>query len=644
MTIIFLILVILFGVVESTTAQNLIIHPGTTVVNHGVLRLHEYDIPSSNNIIVNENGEFVLESGAVIKIPDTLLIKKYGWLLIHENAEVSTIITDTDSARIILYDSARYANLSASNPLLEVQRELKGNKGWRMLASPVATTWQNMLDDFITQGFTGSTYPEKQPNLLWFDETDGGTTLQGWRNPSDISQNIPGGLGVYHYTFNGVGISGSDPPEFYGDELPRTMKAGGYEYAFVSSIFNHNVTFTPRNLSEQPASPADTIFNDNNLADAGWNLIGNPTASNLDWDAQTGWVKTNIDNIIYMWEPEANNGNGEFLFWSADSSVSTLSNSQILPYRAYWVHANAANPLLTFSNDAKSLEGMRYGSLPEKKAMPARGISLSLKLIAGQQETKAFIRISYDGITGADPWDAYRLEPLSNTWLKLFTLSSPAHERPLVVNHLPPLDKNFVNIPLFVGGQVDGQSLGGIYTLQWQLPDDWPADWNISLHDHKLQKVISMFTHNQYTFSHAEVVIKSVVEEQPAMPQHIVKALTESNLLKSEMVIPPFSIIIHKGSIYDEVEYVGLKPKLMPNYPNPFSNSTTIRFSLPEAAQARIDIFDFRGILVTSPANAIFPAGLNEIRWQPYSKIPGVYIIRLISGETTETTKGVLIK
>jgi hypothetical protein len=643
MIITILILVFSVGVFESAIAQSLIVHPGTTVINHGLLRLQGYENPSSNNIIVNENGEFVLEAGTVIEIPDTLLVKKHGWLLISENAVVTTLITDTFTARIILEDSARYANLSTSEPYLEVKREITGNKGWRMLASPVATNWQDMSDAFITQGFTGSTYPEKQPNLLWFNETDGGSSLQGWRKPASITDDIPGGAGVYQYIFNGAEITGSDPPEFYGDELPLTMKTGGYEYAFSNSIFNHNVTFTPRSLPEQPGSPNDTIFNDNNLADAGWNLIGNPTASSLDWDVQTAWNKTNIDNVIYMWEPEANNGNGDFLFWSSDSSVSTLGNSKMLPYRAYWVHTNAANPALTFSNDAKTLEGMRYASLPSKKTIIVPGISLSLSLSAGEQETRAFIRISEDGITGPDPMDAYRLEPLSNTWLKLFTLSSPAHEQPLLVNHLPPLQENAVNIPLFVGGRVEGKSLNGKYILHWNLPDTWPADWNISLHDHTSQKVISMIMHNQHTFIHAEAFTKSIVEEQPAIPQHIVKAVKGDKFLKSEMELPPFSIIISKGSKYDEVEYVGLKPKLLPNYPNPFAENTTIRFSLPEASHASIDVFDFRGIHVASPADATFPAGLNEIQWQPCSKTPGIYIIRLISGETTETIKAILM-
>ncbi|MFZ4550145.1 MAG: T9SS type A sorting domain-containing protein, partial [Bacteroidales bacterium] len=36
------------------------------------------------------------------------------------------------------------------------------------------------------------------------------------------------------------------------------------------------------------------------LLTSGWNLVGNPYPSNIDWDAATGWTKTNSNNAIYV--------------------------------------------------------------------------------------------------------------------------------------------------------------------------------------------------------------------------------------------------------------------------------------------------------------------------------------------------------
>ncbi len=33
----------------------------------------------------------------------------------------------------------------------------------------------------------------------------------------------------------------------------------------------------------------------------GWNLIGNPYPSVIDWDAETGWNKENVENAVYVW-------------------------------------------------------------------------------------------------------------------------------------------------------------------------------------------------------------------------------------------------------------------------------------------------------------------------------------------------------
>ena len=50
-------------------------------------------------------------------------------------------------------------------------------------------------------------------------------------------------------------------------------------------------------------------------ADSGWNFIGNPFRASIDWDDEAQWTKTNVESSIYIWDPAANNGNGEYLTW-----------------------------------------------------------------------------------------------------------------------------------------------------------------------------------------------------------------------------------------------------------------------------------------------------------------------------------------
>src|SRR5450759_5790523 len=45
-----------------------------------------------------------------------------------------------------------------------------------------------------------------------------------------------------------------------------------------------------------------TMYNNNNTYTKGFNLVGNPYPSPIDWDAASGWIKTNIDNALYYFK------------------------------------------------------------------------------------------------------------------------------------------------------------------------------------------------------------------------------------------------------------------------------------------------------------------------------------------------------
>jgi len=77
--------------------------------------------------------------------------------------------------------------------------EITGSKGWRMISTPRGTNYFDFLGSFITQGIPNSSYPLKQPNFLWFDETDTLTTNMGWRSVNSLTDNIQPGRGYYFY-------------------------------------------------------------------------------------------------------------------------------------------------------------------------------------------------------------------------------------------------------------------------------------------------------------------------------------------------------------------------------------------------------------------------------------------------------------
>ncbi|HYV93796.1 MAG TPA: T9SS type A sorting domain-containing protein [Chitinophagales bacterium] len=75
------------------------------------------------------------------------------------------------------------------------------------------------------------------------------------------------------------------------------------------------------------------------------------------------------------------------------------------------------------------------------------------------------------------------------------------------------------------------------------------------------------------------------------------------------------------------------------NYPNPFSTSTTISFSLSQPQKVSLKIFDVNGRLVLTLADKIFAAGENEIVWTAKDENAGIYFLQLQSVEFSKTEK-----
>lgn len=97
------------------------------------------------------------------------------------------------------------------------------------------------------------------------------------------------------------------------------------------------------------------------------------------------------------------------------------------------------------------------------------------------------------------------------------------------------------------------------------------------------------------------------------------------------------------------VESVPAEFELFQNYPNPFNASTTIRFSIPEAAQVKLSIFNSTGEQVTTLTDSYLPAGVFEYHWTGQdiygsSVASGVYFCRLLSNSQSDVKRIVYMK
>jgi hypothetical protein len=73
------------------------------------------------------------------------------------------------------------------------------------------------------------------------------------------------------------------------------------------------------------------------------------------------------------------------------------------------------------------------------------------------------------------------------------------------------------------------------------------------------------------------------------------------------------------------------------NFPNPFTEITTINFMLPTSGQVDLLVFDIRGNLIATLLNEPRPRGKQQITWNACNSNgervkPGIYFYRIQSG------------
>jgi hypothetical protein len=87
--------------------------------------------------------------------------------------------------------------------------------------------------------------------------------------------------------------------------------------------------------------------------------------------------------------------------------------------------------------------------------------------------------------------------------------------------------------------------------------------------------------------------------------------------------------------------------KMLPNYPNPFRQATTIEYALPERQQVRLEIYDVMGRRVRVLVDGRQRAGFHRLQWRAEGDATvasGVYFARLQAGDVTKVERLVVVR
>lgn len=120
------------------------------------------------------------------------------------------------------------------------------------------------------------------------------------------------------------------------------------------------------------------------------------------------------------------------------------------------------------------------------------------------------------------------------------------------------------------------------------------------------------------------------------------------------LAVEPVLVPAQQGMVQLSRPQVSVVPvtqlaELMPAHPNPFNPQTVIEYSLPEAQQVELSIFDLSGRMVRRLEQGQRTAGNHSVTWQGEDdqgrRVPsGMYLARFTAGRVSQTQRLMLVK
>lgn len=122
--------------------------------------------------------------------------------------------------------------------------------------------------------------------------------------------------------------------------------------------------------------------------------------------------------------------------------------------------------------------------------------------------------------------------------------------------------------------------------------------------------------------------------------------------INNNMIVPPgwipdgYESVIYGNEANPALSASGLPVTsvLMANYPNPFNPETTIRFTLSQATEVRLDVYDASGRLVATLLNRYTEAGNHQVTFNGSGLASGIYLARIQAGDLSQSLKMLLVK
>ncbi len=275
-------------------------------------------------------------------------------------------------------------------------------------------------------------------------------------------------MGSYLYDYNpstNAFIPWSAPTTTPMDETEGFMifypNSSGNTYAFAGEA--NNGSFSCNTAAATPG-------------DSGFYLVPNPYPSAIDWNASSGWTKTNLNNTIWIWNSTSQN----YAVWNG--TVGINEGSPYIPVgQSFFVQSNGDSPELIMNNNARLHNNTAF--FKNQIFMPSC-LVLQAETHSGSDETMMYFDIAG---TPAEKIIGFNGPP------KLYCYSG---FQKLSIQSLPELT---LPCSVDVGFEMTSDSL---VTISAKGMDGFDSDISIIFEDLLTGQLIDLRTHPVFTFTH----------------------------------------------------------------------------------------------------------------------------------------------
>jgi len=371
------------------------------------------------------------------------------------NGYLTLVSTATQTALIAAGSGTVSGNVT-------MQRYMDNRMGYHYYSSPFTGAPVSEFADEMGPIISGNPYIGNDttqtvasfPNFFAYDETMGPYMSLGWTDAGTTLQPMRG------YCVNFGASSGALTTDISGEVNNGTQTYG--------------VTKT---TTSKPSAD-------------GWNLVGNPYPSPVDWQS-AGWTKTYINNAIYYFNP-SDQYTGSYSSFVNNVGTPAGTTGIIAAMQGFFVRATGSGNLsVTDAARVNDLNPTFYKALSNNPLLRLQGYSSQNSSYS--DETVIYFDPQATGDFDGN-YDAYKMMNNNPNLPNVYTSYNASSA--LSINGMPPLSNTDVVIPLGFITQTNGN-----FAINASEMINFDPSLHIYLEDNQMSTIQDLTINPTYTFS-----------------------------------------------------------------------------------------------------------------------------------------------